>query len=387
MPLNYQWSYWEFNSFFKDIDYCIVGSGIVGLSAAIHLKLANPAAQVVVLERGILPIGANTRNAGFACFGSTSELLDDLSNTSEAEVWALVEQRYQGLLALRTLLGDEAIGYLPEGGYEIFNQADKSTQEACLDAIPSFNQRLKSITGMDETFTVVPKSRQTQFGFAGVDNMVLNQAEGCIDTGKMMRSLLFKAQQLGILILNHCEVANIYGNRDEVDIMLMNGWTFSARKLILATNGFTKELFPELVPSIDIRPARNQVLITEPIPGLALRGCFHYDRGYFYFRNVGDRVLLGGGRHLDFAGETTAEFGTNPVVRKALIELLENVILPGQSYQVERWWTGILGVSQHKKPIIEKNDDHLILAVRMGGMGVAIGTLVGKKAAELALKD
>ncbi|HKK74162.1 MAG TPA: FAD-dependent oxidoreductase [Saprospiraceae bacterium] len=382
MPLNYQWSHWEFDSFFKDIDFVVLGSGIVGLSTAIHLKQARPNARVLVLERGVLPIGASTRNAGFACFGSVSELLDDLNHTPEAEVWALVEERYLGLLALRELLGDDAIGYQQEGGFEVFSQQDGEQEAACLAAIPEFNRQLSQITARRDTFVTVPDQQRQRFGFSGVRSLIHNQAEGSIDTGKMMRSFLRKAQELDIQILNGCEVQAYTETTAKVDIQLSNGWTLSAGHLMIATNGFTNRLLPE----IDLQPARNQVLITRPIPDLSFRGCFHYDRGYYYFRNVGQRVLLGGGRHLDKSGETTADFGANETIRRTLVELLEKLILPGQSPEVERWWTGILGVSQQKRPIIQRLGDRVSVAVRMGGMGVAIGTLVGKKAAERALQ-
>ncbi len=75
--MQYELSYWERESFFKHIDVAVIGSGIVGLAAAIHLKKIAPKLQVAILERGVLPVGASTRNAGFSCFGSMTELLDD----------------------------------------------------------------------------------------------------------------------------------------------------------------------------------------------------------------------------------------------------------------------------------------------------------------------
>jgi hypothetical protein len=36
-----------------------------------------------------------------------------------------------------------------------------------------------------------------------------------------------------------------------------------------------------------VKPARAQVLITEPIDNLDVRGTFHLDCGYYYFRNIG----------------------------------------------------------------------------------------------------
>ncbi|MCE2821321.1 MAG: FAD-binding oxidoreductase [Saprospiraceae bacterium] len=105
--MKYELSYWEQQSFFEHIDVAVIGSGIVGLAAAIHLREKNPKLRVVVFERGPLPAGASTRNAGFACFGSMTELIDDLSHTPEDTVLSTVEKRWNGLQRLRALVGDE----------------------------------------------------------------------------------------------------------------------------------------------------------------------------------------------------------------------------------------------------------------------------------------
>ena len=105
--MNY--SYWEYKEWFTDNDFVVVGSGIVGLNCAIHLKERFPKSKVVVLEKGLLPQGASTKNAGFACFGSTSELLSDLKNHSKEEVFQLVKKRWEGLQFIRNLLGDKTL--------------------------------------------------------------------------------------------------------------------------------------------------------------------------------------------------------------------------------------------------------------------------------------
>ena len=109
-------SYWEIKNWLSNIDYTIVGSGIVGLNCALQLKQRFPNSKILILEKGILPQGASTKNAGFACFGSLSEIIDDLKQHSEDEVLDLIRQRISGLQLLRKTLGDEAIGYQNLGG-------------------------------------------------------------------------------------------------------------------------------------------------------------------------------------------------------------------------------------------------------------------------------
>ncbi|MEO0340651.1 MAG: FAD-dependent oxidoreductase [Bacteroidota bacterium] len=374
-------SYWERDRFFDNLDFTIIGSGIVGLSTAIHLKLKRPQAKVLILERGPFPLGASTRNAGFACFGSMTEILDDLQTRPAQEVWSLVEQRYQGLKALRKLLGDTAIGYQADGGYEVFLAEDSKTFERCMDHREVFNKSLEGITGMRETF-IDHSSQIKAFGFGKSKYMLLNQAEGSINTGLMMEQMLAKAYRLGIKILNGVEVEDFVDSGSSVQLITKSGQIFFSENVVIATNGFSGKLLPKL----DVLPARNQVLITKPLRNLPFTGCFHIDRGYFYFRNVGNRVLFGGGRHLAKREETDSNFAANQMIRAKLVELLHTLILPSRTAEIDYWWSGILGVGEQKTPIIKRHSDSLILALRLGGMGVAIGTLIGQRATELLLE-
>ncbi len=79
-------SYWENEQWFKDINFAIIGSGIVGINCALRLREKHPKAKIVIFEKGYIPSGASTKNAGFACFGSPSEILNDFNSTSEDEV-------------------------------------------------------------------------------------------------------------------------------------------------------------------------------------------------------------------------------------------------------------------------------------------------------------
>ena len=378
----YRLSYWEQQTFFQDIDVAVIGSGMVGLSAAIHLKEKHPFLKVVIIERGPLPIGASTRNAGFACFGSISELLADIELSSEEEVMHIVEKRWRGLQNLRRKYGDERIRYEHHGGYELFRPSEEKTYAKVRAAIPYFNRLLRPLTGMEATF--LPAQHKIEaFGFGGIQHLILNQAEGQLNTGLLMQAMLGHAKGLGVEIYNGIKVKKLVPAKSGVTIRTKQSWQINARKVIIATNGFAKILLPKL----GVLPARNQVLLTEPIPELSVKGTFHYDHGYYYFRNIDGRILLGGGRNLAREKESTYEFGTTPLIRAALIRILEKHILPGKKFKVESWWSGIMGLGQDKMPIIRRVEDNIFVAAKLGGMGVAIGNLVGADVAELTLLE
>jgi len=368
-------SYWEKDSFLRRADFTVIGSGIVGINAALKWKEKYPKSRVVVIERGSLPSGASTKNAGFACFGSLSELVEDLEQYGEQEVFALVAKRWEGLKCLRTKLGDSLIDYEENGGYELFLEDSKDAAHL-KKYIPFLNDRIASTIGQQAVFSIVENT--TTFGFRKNTQLIRNRVEGQLHPGKMMQAFLQLARAKGIILLTGATVQN--WKEDSTGVFIETDLLeLKTKKLLVATNGFTTQLLPE----IELQPARNQVIVTQPIPNLSFKGCFHHDRGYYYFRNIGNRILLGGARNLAPIAETTAEFGESSIIQQGLLKFLSEVILPNQEVEIDQKWSGILGVGTTKTPIVKRISEHVGIAVRLGGMGVAIGTLIGEEGAEL----
>ena len=368
-------SFWEKELYFKDLDFVICGAGIVGYSTALELRKKYPSAKITILERGYLPTGASTKNAGFACFGSPSEILDDLKSNSLDEITALVERRFKGLQLLLERCGKDNIEYLPLGSFEIFTEKDKNTFNNCLNQLSLLNEIARNATGLDHCYSEVKTS---SFSFKNTIGIISNQKEGQINTGKMMERLHQLSIEQSIHVLFGIEIKYWEDDNQEVTIQTSFG-EIKTKQLIIATNGLSKQL----LPNEDLSPARAQVVVTSPIPDLDFKGTFHYDAGYYYFRNIENRVLLGGGRNLDFIGETTDEFDTTDRIINTLKELLDNVILPHKSYTIDYQWSGIMGVGNTKRPIIKKISPKVAIGIRMGGMGVALGSLIGKELSDL----
>lgn len=373
-------SFWEREQYLKNIDVFIVGSGLVGLSASIALKMKKPGLKVAVLEKSWLSAGASSKNAGFACFGSLGEIVDDLKAIDEKTVRETLLLRWEGLKNLRSWLGDEAIGYEENGSLELFSSTEEDHFQDCMEKLDSIEPWVSAITG-SQTYKLCSK-KIAQHNFSGFEHAIENCLEGQIDTGKMLNALVDKAKGLGVQILNGIEVFEFEEAGEKV-ILNTNIGELKARKILIANNGFANKVLKNL----DVKPARAQVLITKEIPNLNWKGTFHFDSGYYYFRNVGKRILLGGGRNLDYEGETTCEIATSEKIQNELVRLLKEKIAPGLNPEIDMQWAGIMGVGETKKPIIKSIGANSVCAVRMGGMGIAIGSKIGVKAAELLLGE
>jgi gamma-glutamylputrescine oxidase len=372
-------SIWEQNSFSR-YDVVVLGGGIVGLSTAYFVKQKYPSQRVLVLERGILPSGASTKNAGFACMGSASELLNDLKTMSEQEVIALFMLRKKGLERLRRLLGDTAIGYQANGSYELIQKHELEV----LERLPYLNQLLRSELNT-EAFREAKNTVNT-YGFdeRQAYSMIQNTCEGEIDTGWMMRNLTDLTLQQGIEIKTGCKVLHFHEGSQEVQLDIQNPIgtetiTLFASKLIVCTNAFASTLLPDL----DITPGRGQVLITKPIQHLPFKGIFHFDQGYYYFREYRGCLLLGGGRNLAMEKEATLEIELNHTIQSDLEEKLRTLIIPNNKFDIALRWAGIMAFGPTKQPIIQQYSNRIFIGVRMGGMGIAIGAEVAHQLHEL----
>jgi gamma-glutamylputrescine oxidase len=366
-------SYWEYKSWLSNIDFTIVGSGIVGLSCALSLRKKYPKSKILVLEKGTLPQGASTKNAGFACFGSISEVLADLKHHSEVEVIELVKKRWDGIQILRKNLGDANLDFQQHGGHELFLKEHRNLYEECLNEMEAVNNLLRPVFGQKAFVT-----NQNSFHFNNIqENYITNQFEAQIDTGKMMTSLLKLVLNRGIQILN-CIVVDSFTEKTNEVVVKTNQFEFKTKKLLIATNGFASLIIKE-----EVKPARAQVLITKPIENLHIKGTFHLDEGYYYFRNVDNRILFGGGRNLDFKGEETHEFATTRLIQNRLTTILKESILPQTAFEIDRSWSGIMGMGKQKQPVVKQLSNNVFCGVRLGGMGIAIGSLVGAELAHL----
>lgn len=368
-------SYWERQSF-VNYDHIIIGSGIVGLSTAVELKQRFPTASVLVVERGILPTGASTKNAGFACMGSVTELLDDLETMSEEEVVQLFERRKKGLELLRERLGDGAIGYKTNGSHELISE----TEINAIEKIEYLNQLLLPVNKKDSFRLCNEYINSYGFNKTHIKALIENTCEGELHTGKMMHALMSYATQLGVEIKTGVTVKEFNEEADKVVVQLKNSLVdevlpFTCKQLFVCTNAFTKQL----LPNEEIMQGRGQVLVTEPIEGLKLKGVFHMDKGYYYFREIEGRVMIGGGRNEAIQKETTSKLGITDTIQNKLEEKLRDIILPGIDYTVAQRWAGIMAFGADKQPLVKQVSDRVYGAFRLGGMGVAMGSYVAKE--------
>ncbi|NGP77433.1 FAD-binding oxidoreductase [Balneolaceae bacterium YR4-1] len=367
MSSKFQYSFWEKETFLKPYDLIIIGAGIVGLSAALFTKRNHPSTRILVLDKGFMPEGASTRNAGFACVGSITEYIADLEKESAEGVKQRIVNRYRGLNLLKETLGENHIGYDACGGYELFTE-EQPFEEAS-EYIPKFNKWMAELTGEEKVYKA---------GKLNGYHVIHNRLEGALHPGSMMQRLLQLVRAQDIEVKWNVKVEGV---EQDGSVLLGNEIRLKADKVLVAANGFVKKLLPE----VKVEPARGFVFVTNELEEMSWKGTFHHDRGYIYFRNISNRLLMGGARNIATIQETTDQFGVNEKIKDHLIKFSKDVLGLGKQWQIESEWSGIMGFTESKTPILERLDDHRFVAAGLSGMGVAIGTKIGSLAASMVM--
>lgn len=359
-------SFWEKDTWLQPADVLILGGGLLGLWTAIQYKQQQPSKRVVLIDHAPIPTGASTRNAGFACFGSPSEMLYDAQLNGTDAMLQVVEMRYKGIQQLRSTLGDERIGLELCGGFECYTEWPHDFD----DKLHELNTWLAPIMGTPQAFAPMHQSMYSMQlqGFAG---MAGNLLEGAVHSGKLVQAMLQLAQEKGVQCL--------YG-------LQHNGWQpgqhnaletaighIPFHQLVIATNAYLSSMMPQL----GIKPARGQVLVSVPLEGLKMHGTFHFDEGFYYWRHLGNRILLGGARNADFAGEETLDTGTSQVIQQQLEQFLirhlpQYFSAENLDAQIDYRWGGLMAMNESKLPVLQALAPNVWGAMSCNGMGVAI---------------
>ncbi len=364
------YSYWELHELKKQNDLVVIGAGISGCVAAISYKKQFPNKKVIVLEKESIGSAASSRNAGFACIGSPSELISDIELYGQKAVEDLLRKKWFGLQILLKMVGGSAINFKKHGGWEVFENDQDPDISYTKAGIEDLNRLLKKVTSIDQYYKAATSPLP---GFA---NFAWNIGfEGQLNSGRLIRNIRLKMQNLGIEFVSGVDVTSISGELGNFSISSNQLGDIPSKLVLVTTNAFATSL----LPTISVTPGRGLVKVSKPLKHIFPKGNYHFKRGYVYFRNLDDnRLLLGGFRNLDFEGERSFEPTKNSVIDLALDSLANSHISIDEKVQWEYEWAGFMGFTENHQPFTGMVQPGLFVCAGMNGMGVALAPFVAR---------
>lgn len=339
----------------ETVDVAIVGGGVSGLSCA--LTLAGAGRIVRVLEAAVVGGGASGRNGGFAVRGPALPY----SVLRDTELMRLTERT----LARMTELAGDA---LRRTGCLAVAASDEEVMRARaeLDALIADGFRAEWVERDDLPVTLRPHFLSGVF----------DPTAGALEPGRWARLLAGRAAAAGAAIAESTRAVRLDGARVETD-----RGTVEAAHVVVATDGYTDDLVPELAEVIT--PARAQMLATEAL-GERVFDCPVGARGgWDYWQQTRDgRLVIGGWRDTELESELTTSDEPTPSIQARIETFLERIL--GRAPRVTHRWAGLLGLTPDRLPLVGRvpGRENLWCALGYTGHGnvpaLASGDLVAR---------
>lgn len=360
------------------VDVLIVGAGYTGLSAA--RETAGAGLSTLVLDAGRIGAGCSGRNGGQVAY-SLKPSFDSLRSVhGEDRAHAICREGFEAIAYLRAMAtgGDADCDWRDCGCF----YGAHTARHFEIMARAAEHQR----KGLEQRISVVPRAEQrreiaTDFYHGGC----VYHDDAAVDPMKLLIALLHRAQARGAIVQDGCRVEDLRASHPGFEALTSRG-TVRARKVLIATNGYTGALTPwqrrRVIPigSYQIateRLGRERVRSLIPLA----RNIVDSRRVVVYFRPSadGERIIFGGRAAL-------SEKDPLACVQR-LQSMLAQIFPQLQKVRVDHAWVGWVAYTFDTMPHLGQRDG-LYHCMGYCGQGVPLapyfGMKIGRQMAELA---
>ena len=366
-------------------DVAIIGGGYTGLSAAYHLKSADPSLEVAVLEAETTGFGASGRNAGFVMtlFGASAGLMKTL-NGKEA-----VRDAHAYMVRAITTLEETLREHGLDCDYERSGFLKVATSPAYVTRIQREIELFQSlgIVGfqwLDRDVTQARVRSQSYLGSCFETNC------GLINPVKWVDALRRMAIESGVRLYETTRVSDVRRESGRYRVET-NGGSVIAEKVVYAANGYT-----HLLPGMRSKqaPAFAYIIVTDKLSddqraaiGWAGREGIEDGRNFMHFYRLtpDGRLLVGGGPgQVPYAGNMDND--AYPKAWKHLEQFIAATFPALRGIRVDYRWGGAFSVTSDSTPQIGTLDGgRAVYSVGCTGHGVAMTQMNGRIIRDLVL--
>ena len=352
----------------SDTDIAIIGSGYTGLCAARVLR--NNGASVTVFERNIIGWGASSRNGGMA----TPGLKQGIQKIYKMYGSKLAHEFWKASVDAIDLIEEIVDEHSIDCDWQRNGHASLATKPSHAPRLKQYGSWLEKKFGHVQNYIPVNQIRD-EIGSDAYYGALTDEISGGLHASKYVYGLATTVSNLGVQLCEQTDVLDIEKNDSNYFRLITSKGDVRAKKVIIATNGYTDRLVPRLKPLIF--PVGSYIVVTEPLSEdlqniISPKKRMYYDSKWFlnYFRLTPDGRMLWGGRN-----DLSTDLDLDDSAKRLTRELYS--ILPDlRDIPITHTWTGKLGITFDLMPHIgEKNG--IYYAFGYGGHGLSIATYLG----------
>ena len=356
-------------TFDLDVDVCVVGGGLAGLTTA--RELARRGWSVALLEARRIAWNASGRNDGFVLPGfaeSMDKVVNRVGLSHAKALWALSEM---GLKYVRTSIAEAHMpGVAPVAGWLKVSKVDNGDE--ILAHVRLYSELGTEVEGWPTERVREALKSNHYFHALHLPHAFhihpLNYALGLADA----------AQAAGVRIFENTQALAIDPAGVRKRVTTPSG-RVRANQVVLACNAHLGALLPRIAGTLI--PIWSYVIATKHIgrrlaEAIAYRGAItDTDLADNHYRVVDGDRLLWSGRSTTWEGDA-GRFGT-----KLLADIAAIYPQLGE-IEVEHAWSGLLGNPLHRMPQIGELSPGLWLASGFGGHGLNTTAMAGNMIAQ-----
>ena len=412
----------------QNADIVIIGSGISGSSIAYNLLEAKPHLKVVILEARQAASGASGRNGGHTKTATYRSFLENLQTVGEEEAIKISKLEYDCMAAVHAFAKSQGIAC----DAERCDTVDIFYDEAHLADARKSVEMMEKLIGdshptSKHTFFSPEKTKKNFFAEASLGS--IKYEAGKLSAYKLTIGILKLAIDLGINLQTNTPALTTNKSTSAGS----TAWTVATPRgsittitLILATNGYTAHLLPQLQDVIV--PFRGIVTAQRPGKSIPHNGnlpttySFVYKEGYEYMitrptikshssqsdpTSNGDAstedadydIVIGGGLTKTKDQGSSEFYTTNDSydsIPSSITSYLHDCTADfyGSSWGVDnklgrirKTWSGIMGYSADDHPFVGQypNEEGLWLDASFQGHGMVLCWLCAKAVTSMIL--
>ena len=358
-----------------EVDVAIVGAGLTGTSAALHL--ARKGARVAVLEKETVGWGASGRNGGMATPGLSLGLLDAIARYGFPTARDLYNSYYDAIDSIEKLVAEEGI----DCDFARNGKLNLAAKPAHYESMKRTYEVLTERMGVDTT--LVPRSELgAEIGSQAYHGAIVDPLGAGLHVGKFVRGLGESAVRAGAEIHENAGVEAFHrlgGTRHE---LVTSRGRIRADKVLIATSGYTSR--PFRWQQVRIAPVGSFIIVTERLgkevcDQLMPTGRMASDSKnlLYYFRITPDHRLLFGGRARFAMAGPKSDQKSGRILRDAMVSVFPQLASAGVDY----CWGGLVDMSMDRL-VHAGEQDGLFYSVGYSGHGVQMATHMGKQMAD-----
>jgi glycine/D-amino acid oxidase-like deaminating enzyme len=357
------------------VDVAVVGGGLTGMSAAIHLRAKG--ASVALLEGEKLGWGASARNGGMSTPGITISYRSALSKFGRERADEMYLAYDAAINTVERLITDNAI----DCNWRRAGKINLAVKPAHFESYVKGAEVLRKNLG-HETLVIPRDQIRTEIGSDYYVGGVVDPRGAGLHVGKFCRGMATIAAAAGAGLHEAARVTGIRKVDGGHEVRTSRG-TLIARQVLLATDGYTNGATPFFQRRIV--PVGSFIIATEPLPEALVdelmptrRMASDSKNLLFYFRITPDNRMLFGGRAQFALSSPTADLQSAKILRKGMVEVFPQLADARLDYA----WGGLVGITLDRVPHAGERDG-VFYSMGYNGHGVQMATHMGMVMAEV----